>query len=337
MKTFKLSPAVLGVTFAAALAVPASAQALPEGPAKATFQTVCSACHGADIVIGMKNDKAAWQAIVETMKGRGAAGKPEEFDAIVTYLTTNFGTAPAAAPGGRGGAPGAGGPGGGRGGAAAAGPVAQKGRPKLFVSVQWKQSPAGSKACPTAAKNCEHPLMAENIGNANLDLKLYSNSSFNNGKTEADGGILMTGDDGDEANPSHMWTGVCERGCMAAFRHKTAYVDLTGLARITMNIKTSGIHQAHIGVKLADGTWLVSDKGFGTPTDWLVYDVAISELKWQKLNTDRVFPTGNFIANPDLSKVDEVGIVELLPGSGHGQGGWIDVAQTEIFGGSVPR
>ncbi|MEP7355258.1 MAG: cytochrome c, partial [Acidobacteriota bacterium] len=284
MKNFKLSSAVLGVTFAAALAVPASAQALPDGPAKATFQTVCSACHGADIVIGMKNDKAAWQAIVDTMKGRGAAGKPADFDAIVNYLATNFGAAPVVAAGGRGGAGGgrggaaAGGPGGGR-GAAAAGPVAQKGRPPLFANVQWKQSPPGSKACPTAAKNCEHPLMAENIGNASLELKLYSNSSFNNGKTEADGGILMTGDDTDEANPSHIWTGVCERGCMAAFRNKTAFVDLTGLARITMNIKTSGIHQARVAVKLADGTWLVGDKGFGTPTDWLMYDIPFAELK----------------------------------------------------------
>jgi hypothetical protein len=39
----------------------------------------------------------------------------------------------------------------------------------------------------------------------------------------------------------------------------------------------------------------------------------------------------------DLSKVDEIGFVDLMPGSGHGQGGWVDVAQVEVYGGSVPR
>jgi hypothetical protein len=38
-----------------------------------------------------------------------------------------------------------------------------------------------------------------------------------------------------------------------------------------------------------------------------------------------------------LSKVDEIGFVDLMPGSGHGQGGWVDVAQIEVYGGSVAR
>jgi hypothetical protein len=304
----KFLPVALGF---AAMALSVSGQALPNGPAKATIEKVCSTCHGADIVIGMKNSKDAWQGIVATMKGRGAVGSDADFTAIVDYLAANFGTAPA--PATAGGAPRT--------------VTAQKGRPKLFVREEWKQSPGGG----------EHPLKAENVANPNLELKLYSNASFDAGKSAPDGGILMTGADKDDSNPSHLWTGICAQGCMAAFRHKTSYVDLTGLARITMNVKTSGLHVARVAVKLADGTWLIGDKGVGTPTDWLVSDIAFSELRWQRLNTDRMVPTGNFIANPDLSKVDEFGIVELLPGSGHGQGGWIDVAQIEVYGGSVPR
>ena len=34
--------------------------------------------------------------------------------------------------------------------------------------------------------------------------------------------------------------------------------------------------------------------------------------------------------------MDEIGFVDLMPGSGHGQGGWVDVAQVEVYGGSVP-
>jgi len=46
---------------------------------------------------------------------------------------------------------------------------------------------------------------------------------------------------------------------------------------------------------------------------------------------------GTFVTNPDLTKVDEVGYIDLLPGSGHGPGGWSDVAQIEVYGRAVPR
>ena len=41
--------------------------------------------------------------------------------------------------------------------------------------------------------------------------------------------------------------------------------------------------------------------------------------------------------NPDLTKVDEVGFVDLMPGSGHGAGGWADVGKFEVYGKPVPR
>jgi len=43
------------------------------------------------------------------------------------------------------------------------------------------------------------------------------------------------------------------------------------------------------------------------------------------------------VDKPDLSKVDEIGFVDLVPGSGHGPGGWIDVATIEVFGKPVKR
>jgi len=39
----------------------------------------------------------------------------------------------------------------------------------------------------------------------------------------------------------------------------------------------------------------------------------------------------------DLSKVDEIGFADLMPGSGHGAGGWVDVAQIEVYGKPVAR
>ena len=42
-------------------------------------------------------------------------------------------------------------------------------------------------------------------------------------------------------------------------------------------------------------------------------------------------------AELQVGKVDEVGFVDLMPGSGHGLGGWINVAGFEVYGKPVKR
>jgi hypothetical protein len=44
-----------------------------------------------------------------------------------------------------------------------------------------------------------------------------------------------------------------------------------------------------------------------------------------------------WVPNPDLSKVDEIGFADLIPGSGHGTGGYIQLGVIEVYGKSVPR
>jgi hypothetical protein len=60
-------------------------------------------------------------------------------------------------------------------------------------------------------------------------------------------------------------------------------------------------------------------------------------VRWLKLDIARVVTVGNFVENVDLSKVDEIGYVDLLPGSGHGPGGWSDVGAIEVFANAVKR
>ena len=60
-------------------------------------------------------------------------------------------------------------------------------------------------------------------------------------------------------------------------------------------------------------------------------------MRWLKLDPERLVTTGNFVDKPDFSKVDEVGFVDLMPASGHGPGGWSDVAQIEVYGNAVMR
>ena len=94
-------------------------------------------------------------------------------------------------------------------------------------------------------------------------------------------------------------------------------------------------------VKLADGTVLVGDHSDGYTPDWHVSEFTLFDLRWRRLDPEKVVTaTGNlagWVTNPDLSKVDEIGFVDLMPGSGHGNGGWSDLAWMEVWGKPVPR
>ncbi len=147
----------------------------------------------------------------------------------------------------------------------------------------------------------------------------------------------LTGSANDENNPTHVWTGMCTSPCAAAFRDKASFADLTGLGRLRWNTKMSGFHQVRPIVKLADGTWLVGDRADGSTRDWLVSEISFADLRLLKLDIARVVTTGTFLDKVDLSKVDEIGFADLMPSSGHGPGGWSDVAQVEVYGKAVPR
>jgi len=191
-------------------------------------------------------------------------------------------------------------------------------RAPLFFREDWKQLPT----------NEEHHVNQQSVANPELELKLY-------GPTGKE--IQMSGATGNEENPQHLWTGLCTTPCAFALRHKTNLADLTGLGRIKWVTKTSGFHQVRPIVKLVDGTWLVADQAEASPTDWLTKDVSFADVKWLKLDIDRAVTVGTIVVNPNLSKVDEIGFVDLMPSSGHGQGGWSDVGIIEVYGKPVKR
>jgi len=192
-------------------------------------------------------------------------------------------------------------------------------RPPLCFKEEWKQTPAGG----------EHPVNpAEALANPNLELRLYGASSKE---------IQLTGAASDENNPIHLWSGLCTTPCAVALRHKENYADLTGLARLRWVTKVSGFHQVRPIVKLADGTWLVADKADGSTVDWIETDISFADARWRKLDIERLVTVGDWVKEPNLSKVDEIGYVDLMPGSGHGQGGWSDVGKIEVYAKTVKR
>jgi hypothetical protein len=204
---------------------------------------------------------------------------------------------------------------------AAPGPDAAFGRllgnhPPLFFSEKWKQT-----------EKEEHPLRQENVSNPNLELKFYGS---------ANGGMLLTGN-GQAENPSRIFMGTCLTPCAAGLRDKNNYVDLTGLAKIRWVTRSSGFHKLRPLLKLADGTYLVGNHADGEISDYHETEFSIADVVWIKLDIDKVVAKGDFLAKPDLSKVDEVGFVDLMPGSGHGQGGFSVLTTFEVHGKPVPR
>jgi len=79
------------LAFAVAISVPVAAQGLPDGDGKETYESVCGACHGADIVVGSQGTKARWEETVDSMKNRGASGSEDDFKTVTAYLAKYFG------------------------------------------------------------------------------------------------------------------------------------------------------------------------------------------------------------------------------------------------------
>ncbi len=82
---------------------------------------------------------------------------------------------------------------------------------------------------------------------------------------------------------------------------------------------------------------LIGDQTTGPSVDFNQADISIADVRWMKLDVERVVTTGNWIEKPNLTKVDEVGFADLMPGSGHGAGGYVNVGKIEVFGKPVKR
>ena len=63
----------------------------------------------------------------------------------------------------------------------------------------------------------------------------------------------------------------------------------------------------------------------------------MSSLRWLKLDVPATVTRGTWVEKRDLSKVDEIGWAQLMPGSGHGVGGFVGVSKFEVWGKPVPR
>src|SRR5262245_47275011 len=197
-------------------------------------------------------------------------------------------------------------------------------RPPLFLSESGKPLPTPPD------DHGAWPASQAGVVNPNLQLTLHGTS----GKE-----IQLVAVRGQsDVYPMNLWTGTTTSPSAATLRDRNSFVDLSDpLAKIRWVVRTSGFHQVRPVVKLADGQWLVGDRATGPSLDFNETDVSIADLRWMKLDITRVVAVGDWIDHPDLRKVDEVGFADLMPGSGHGPGGYVNVGKIEVYGKPVKR
>ena len=183
------------------------------------------------------------------------------------------------------------------------------------------------------------PLGQDSITTPNMDIHLYGD-----GKN-----IIVAVGKG--ANFPRTFFGLCEKPCGFTLHDRNNYFDLRGRANIRFTTIVSGFHRVRPLIKLADGTLLIGDQAEGSTADYHPYEISFSDCRWLKLDPVRGVTLGaTWVETPDLSKVDEVGYFDILPGSGvHTEGvpveklpappagGWIAVSSFELWGKPVKR
>jgi len=133
-----------------------------------------------------------------------------------------------------------------------------------------------------------------------------------------------------------LWTGLASSPVAVTLRDKRNYVDLTGLARLRWIVRTNAIHTLYPVIKLADGTMVAGNRGISTDGEFLQVEVAFGGMKWFKLDPAKLVVMTE-VMNPNLGRVDEVGLVTLAPAGGHGIAGSANLSAVELFAKAVPR
>jgi hypothetical protein len=221
---------------------------------------------------------------------------------------------------------------------------ASLGVPVSTFAQQAAPAPPPGRAAPEllfrmALENTDRKLVTTDVlTTSNLNLHPYG-----------DGKNIIVSIGKAETDP-HLFDGLCDKPCGMTLQDRDNYFDLRGRAKIKWTTIVSGFHRAHPLIKLADGTLLIGDKAEGSIADWQQSEVSLSEVRWLKLDPERGVTLGTWVPNPDLSKVDEVGFFDVIPGSGvrvagvpveklpnPPVGGWIAIAALDLWGKPVSR
>lgn len=199
--------------------------------------------------------------------------------------------------------------------------------------------PEPVKLLELTLQNAERQALAQrSVTTPNVDVQLYGDGQ----------NIIVANGNGPQL--PRLFFGLCKGPCGFTLKDRARAFDLTGRARIVFTTVVSGFHRVRPIVKLADGTLLIGDQAEGSVADYHQYTISFSEVRWLRLDPVRGVTLGTWVANPDLGRVDEVGVFDVIPGSGvHKEGltvekqppppvgGWIAISAFELWGQPVAR
>jgi hypothetical protein len=183
------------------------------------------------------------------------------------------------------------------------------------------------------------PLTQTTVTTPNVDLQLYG-----------DGRNIVVATGAGPRLP-RLFFGLCKGPCGFTLRDRNSAFDLRGRASVRVTTIVSGFHRVRPIIRLADGTLLIGDQAEGSTADYHQYDISFSDCRWLRLDPVRGVTLGGAWVVPDLSRVDEVGVFDVIPGSGvwtiegaplekqpaPPAGGWIAVSAFELSGQPVKR
>ena len=191
-------------------------------------------------------------------------------------------------------------------------------RPALLFKEEWRLPP--HEGAPTDENMRFTPAV---VASDRIEAKVYGAGSSFIRAAEHEGRI-------------DLWTGLATSPVAVTLRDKRNYIDLTGLARLRWIVRTNSIHTLYPVVKLANGTYAAGNRGISTDGEFLQVEVAFGGMRWFTLDPVKVVVTSE-VKDPDLSKVDEIGLVTLAPAGGHGIAGSANLSTVELFAKAVPR
>jgi hypothetical protein len=165
-------------------------------------------------------------------------------------------------------------------------------RPSLFFREDWKEIPAAT------------PVTQSHVSNNNLIMSLYGPGCDS---------IRKSHHDAPADDPYYIWSGLCLANWAVTLKNKSSFADLSEYAKIIWRSKQSGLRSLHIVLKLADGTWLVSDQCDDQSKDWRIHEFNMADINWYVLDIKTVVE-GAQVDNPNLARVDEIGFTDLMRG-----------------------
>jgi hypothetical protein len=191
-------------------------------------------------------------------------------------------------------------------------------RPTLLFKEEWRLPKHEGAATDENTR-----FAPDIVTNDRLDAHLYGPGSAPVRAAEHEGRV-------------DLWNGLATSPVAITLRDKRNYVDLTGLARLRWIVRTNAIHTLYPVVKLPDGTLLVGNRAVTTDGEFLQVEIAFTGLRWYKLDPQKLIVLTE-VKNPDLARVDELGLASLQPGGGHGIAGSFNLSTVELYAKPVQR